>query len=178
MISYQRPPWGWEQTKLPELCLQARWHLSHINDSFSCYTYTVFIWVEALFYRRCLFSFLHFHICFFRVQRFGYVLLFFFFKHNHSRKFGSCPSGEQMRRRLPAVLFRLSLPFYCTALILDGIGIFLLLLGEGYSDIFFRVTAHRLSDSAKERDRKRVEITCSIFQLRTKWFPWHQSIKG
>lgn len=67
----------------------------------------------------------------------GLAMFFFFFKHNHSRKFGSCPSGEQMRRRLPAVLLRLSLPFYCTALILDRIGIFLLLLGEGYSDIFF-----------------------------------------
>lgn len=146
-VNIRVPPWGWEQTKFPELCLQAKWHLLYINDSFSCYTY-IYIWVDAPFYRRCLFSFLRFHVCLFRAQRFGYVL---FSKHNHARKFGSRWTDAETG---PLVQLRLSLPLLHRLDFRQVRHLPSAARGRLFCFFFFFVLLHRLSDSAKHRDRK------------------------
>lgn len=189
--------WRCGKKRVPRLWLQTRWHLPHINASFS----------EALLYRDVSFTPSFFiSKCFAFWWCRGFVTLFlsccWFFLSVHIPEhpvcLPSCVWWEQMQ--VPVVLLWLLTPpllFLCNVLPFFRKEGRLLLFKEGYSDFFvIPVTAHRLLDSAqKKRERERgkesemegeaggqrkangVEVTCSIF-LWTEQFPWHQSIKG
>lgn len=149
--------WRCGKKRVPRLWLQTRWHLPHINASFS----------EALLYRDVSFTPSFFiSKCFAFWWCRGFVTLFlsccWFFLSVHIPEhpvcLSSCVWWEQMQ--VPVVLLWLLTP---PLLFLGNVLPFfrkegrLLLFKEGYSDFFvIPVTAHRLLDSAqKKRERER-----------------------
>lgn len=100
--------WRCEKKLIPRLWLQTRWHLPHINASFSRYTYRC-IFVSSI---EMSVSFLHFSspnvLPFQGAEHFSGVFVVVFFLSvlilEHPVCLPSCMWWEQMQKRIPVVL--------------------------------------------------------------------------
>lgn len=156
-----------EKKLIPRLWLQTRWHLPHINASFSRYTYRCIFELKLSSIEMSV-SFFHFSSP--NVLPFqgaeglsGVFVVVSVLILEHPVCLPSCMWWEQMQKRIPVVLLWLltsPLPFLCTVLIFfffERRGTFCFSRKVILTFFVIPFTAHRLLDSAQKKRERETE---------------------